>query len=189
MDTEEATQPTPGLEEIAEDMLDVLQRLGNLERSVQELRRTVDESGSQQRRILDQIRSEVAGDRKSVATRVVFDQVAAALDSLELLGRGLDATRDQSAYAQVTAAVATLANVLLALGYQRFDISRGDPFDSNRMQCFGYAVGEQGVVLEALHPGYSSANIVIRPARVLIADPATALNDTSTSKGGARHET
>jgi hypothetical protein len=191
-------RPTPpiALEEIAEDMLDVLQRLGNLERGMQDagagiagLRRALEETAIQQRKSLDTIRSEVVGDRRSLVLRLVFDPVAAAIDSLEMLGRGLDATREQAAYGQITAAAATLANVLLALGYQRFDTVAGEAFDPNRMQCFGYVAGDPGVVLEALHPGYSAANIVIRPARVLIADPAgTPLIQAKPAKEGTRHE-
>lgn len=183
------------LQELAEDMLDVLQRLGNLERQMQEtvagvsdLKRILEESAAQHSRALDAMRAEVTGDRRAIALRLLFEPVAAAIDSLELVARGLDSAVEQKAYGQVKAAAATLANVLLALGYQRFDVARGEPFDGARMQCFGYADGEPGVVLNVLQPGYSASNVVIRPARVLIADPAASIPklDPSADQGGER---
>ena len=179
MPDDEAARAATDFQEVAEDMLDVLQRLGNLERKVQEavnalgdLRRSMEESAAQQARMLEAVRAEISGERRAFATRALFEPVASALDSLELLARGLKGAREQAAQTQVRAAAATLANVILALGYQRFDVVRGEPFDGTRMQCFGYAEGEQGVVLSVVQPGYSASNVVIRPARVLIADPA-----------------
>jgi molecular chaperone GrpE (heat shock protein) len=68
--------------------------------------------------------------------------------------------------------IGTLANLLQAIGYVRFEVNPGEPFDPSRMQCLGYRQGKTGVVLEVLQPGYAAAGSVVRPAGVLIADPA-----------------
>jgi molecular chaperone GrpE (heat shock protein) len=168
------------IEEIADGMLDILQRLANLERqwqesgtAIAELRRYTQDSANHHSRTLEALRAEVAGERKSLALRMIFEPVATALDSLEMLRQGLVSEADQHAHGQLTAAVATLANTLTALGFERFDVAAGERFDPNRMQCFGYAEGEPGLVLEALQPGYTAASVVVRPASVLIADPST----------------
>ncbi|HEY6138665.1 MAG TPA: nucleotide exchange factor GrpE [Thermoanaerobaculia bacterium] len=178
----ETTVPeiSAALDELADGMLDIVQRLANLERQSQEssaaiaeLRRYTQDAVNHHSRTLEALRAEAAGERKLLALRSTFEPVASALDSLELLRQGLDGRSDQRAYGQLTAAAATLANVLTALGFERFDVAAGEPFDPNRMQCFGYAEGEPGLVLQALQPGYTAASIVVRPASVLIAAPTT----------------
>ena len=73
------------LEEIAEDMEDVVHRLGRLERQAQEttalvtaLQTTFAEHSSYQYKLLESLRRDVAGDRKGLAIRVVLDPTAAA---------------------------------------------------------------------------------------------------------------
>lgn len=175
----QATTGSDPLDELAEDMLQVLQQLGAVERQVREtaagvadLRRAVHEGTAQQNRAIENVRAEVVGERRGMALRMVFEPVVSALESIELFARGLDPARDQAAFAQITAVAATLANLLLALGFERFDVARGDAFDPHRMQCFGYAAGPPGVVLDILQPGYATGGVVVRPARVLIADPS-----------------
>lgn len=173
------TGTSEALDELADDMLQVLQQLGAVERQgrdlaagVAELTRSVREGAAQQTRAVDLVRAEVSGERRGASLRLIFEPVVSSLESLELFARGLDPAREQAAFAQITAAAATLSNLLLALGFERFDVARGQPFDPNRMQCLGYAAGEPGIVLDVLQPGYSTGGTVVRPARVLIADPS-----------------
>jgi molecular chaperone GrpE (heat shock protein) len=184
--------PSAALEELADDMLEVLQRLGNLERQSQEtaaaiaeMRRYLQEATNHHSRAVDGLRAEVNGDRRGIALKLIFEPVAAALDSLDMLRQGLDPASDGRAYGQLTAAAATLSNVLAALGFERFDAALGESFDPRRMQSFGHADGEPGVVLGILHPGYTASSTVVRPASVLTADPSAKAapavrNDSST---------
>lgn len=178
--SQKAPTPADALEEIAEDMEDVVHRLGRLERQAQEttasvttLQSTFAEHSAYQYKIVESLRREVAGDRKGLAMRAVFDPTAAALDQLEAICRGFNPSKDQAAFGQVSAAIATLENLLQSLGYSRFTPDIGDSFDPGRMQCMGYVDGNAGVVLQVLRKGYLAGDILVRPAGVLIADPGT----------------
>jgi hypothetical protein len=47
------------------------------------------------------------------------------------------------------------------------------------MECLGYGEGPTGVVLEVMQPGYRTADVVVRPAGVLIADPRAQFSSTA----------
>jgi molecular chaperone GrpE (heat shock protein) len=166
------------IEEIAEDMVDIVQRLGKLERQMQEssaslasLHDVFAEHSSYQYKLVESVRRDLAGDRKALTLRALFDPAALALDQLEVIRKGFDPEKDQAVYGQVSAAAATLDNLLQSLGFTRFVPQPGDSFDPSRMQCLGYASGEIGVVLKVLRPGYLAGDSLVRPAGVLIADP------------------
>jgi len=184
-----ASATRDAIEEIAEDMVDLAHRLGKLERYAQEttaaitaMQNAFAEHSSYQSKLVESLRRELAGDRKGLALRSVFDPTASALDQLEAIRRGFHPEREQAAFGQVSAAVAALDNLLLALGFSRFTPQIGDPFDPSRMQCLGYVPGEIGVVLQILRKGYLAGDVLARPAGVLIADPESVPEDP-----GARH--
>lgn len=181
--------PDDALEEIAEDMEDVIQRLGRLERQSQEtasavasLRDTVAEHSSYQYRLVESVRSDLAESRKGLALRSVFDPTALALDQLEAVRKGFDPEKEQAIYGQVSAATSTLSNLLQSFGFTRFAPDMGTPFDPARMQCLGYAQGQPGVVLQVLQPGYMAGEMLVRPAGVLIADPERKADARPTSR-------
>lgn len=167
------------IEEIAEDMLDVIQRLGSVEQQVQQavvviasVNQAISDQSAYQHRLVEALRRDLLAERRAISYRFLFEPMVSALDSLEMIGRGFDPARDQRSYGQTQAAIGTLANLLQAIGFVRFEVQPGDRFDPARMQCLGYAEGEPGLVLQVLQPGYIGAGAVIRPAGVLIADPA-----------------
>ncbi len=177
------------LEEIAEDMEDVIQRLGRLEQQTQEtasavaaLRDVIAEHSSYQHRLVESVRSDLSEGRKGLALRSVFDPAAGALDQLEAIRKGFDPQKEQAVYGQVSAATSTLSNLLQSLGFTRFVPELGDPFDPTRMQCLGYAQGKPGVVLQVLRPGYLAGETLVRPSGVLIADPEPRAADSAAPK-------
>jgi len=190
-----ASTKAPGspdaLEEIAEDMVDVVQRLGRLERQAQEttasvaaLQTSFAEHSSYQYKLGESLRRDLVGDRKGLALRAVFDPAAAALDQLEAICKGFDPERDRAAFGQVSAAVATLENLLQSLGFSRFAPQTGEAFDPARMQCLGYVEGDPGVVQQVLRRGYLAGDILVRAAGVLIANP-----DTASERAAPKEET
>jgi molecular chaperone GrpE len=165
------------LEEIAEDMLDILERLNSIERQVRE-----------QGRAIETFRTEAWGQSRALSMRYLFDAVAPAIDTLQVLARGLDPAIGAGGYQQVISAAATLNIVLQTLGFQRFDAAAGDPFDPARMECLGYAEGLPGRVLEMIRQGYAAGEIVVRPAGVLIADPRAAKPAEGTAAAARKGE-
>jgi molecular chaperone GrpE (heat shock protein) len=175
----ESSRVGDALHELAEDMLDVMQRLGTAEQLLHDttavldrLTRLVEHGAAQQARSMEQLRQDLTGERRGLIVRGLFDSVVTALDSLEILARACESD-GQPLGMQLQATCATLGNLLRSIGFSRFDVARGDTFQPARMQCFGYAEGPAGVVLEAVQPGYAASDTVVRPAGVLIADPTS----------------
>jgi molecular chaperone GrpE (heat shock protein) len=183
--------PDDALEEIAEDMVDVVRRLGKLERLAQEtasmvtsMRDSFAEQSSYQYRLVEALRRDLESERRGLALRSLFEATAGALDQLEMVGKGFDPVQHQEAYGQVAAAVATLSNLIQSLGFTRFLPQVGEAFDPARMQCLGYTPGEPGMVLQVLRPGYLAGGTLVRPSGVLIADPEIQRAAEAYSSGG-----
>jgi molecular chaperone GrpE (heat shock protein) len=166
--------PDPGdqLRVLADSIARLEERQAGLERRVEEAVAAIKESGATAARALGAMQRDLVGERRGLATRVVFEAVVAALDSLAAMRDGLDGERDGRMLTQIRAVHGTLTNVLQALGFSRFEAEVGEPFDPARMEPLGYAEGARGVVLAAVRPGYLAENAVVRAAGVLIADPA-----------------
>lgn len=159
------------VEEIAEDMLHVLERTAALE---QGLARVADAVAAMDRglvRSVDTLRRELLDDRRSASSRLAFEALAGAAAPLRTLAHALSPRRDARMLNQVAAALATLEGALQTLGYREFTPAVGEPFDPARMECVGYAPGARGVVLAVCTPGYRVGETLARPAGVLIADP------------------
>jgi molecular chaperone GrpE len=146
--------------------------LTELEARVEQLTEAVRASGADTARALEAMHRDLVGERRALATRTVFEAVAAALDSLGTMRDGLEGERDRRMHTQLRAVIGTLTNVLQELGFSQFDAKVGEPFDPARMESLGYADGERGVVLATVRPGYRADDAVVRAAGVLIADPA-----------------
>jgi molecular chaperone GrpE (heat shock protein) len=169
----------PNLEEIAEDMVHLLERLRSMEQAQQELADRIENVGEQvsaqmtaTRRTLNALRRDLLEENKAQASRHAFDAIVPVLDSMRALLNGLDADEDTKTIAQLGAVTSALSNLLQGLGYDVFDAALGEPFDPARMECLGFAEGEPQTVLEAVRPGYRAGDTVVRPAGVRIAEPS-----------------
>jgi molecular chaperone GrpE len=110
---------------------------------------------------------EVGRERADERARVAAEWLP-VLDNLELalqhatgdgaLVEGIRAVRDQA-----------LA-ILIRLGFPRFE-DIGEPFDPTRHEAVGSVESEAppGTVLNAVRPGYGTAETMLRPASVLVA--------------------
>jgi molecular chaperone GrpE (heat shock protein) len=165
-------------EEIAEDMVHLLERLRSMEQVQQELAGRIERIGEQvsaemttTRRTLNAMRRDLLEENKAQATRHAFAAIVPVLDSMRALLDGFHSEEDTKFTAQLRAVISALSTLLQGLGYEHFDAAVGEPFDPTRMECLGFADGEPAIVLDAVRPGYRAGDSVVRPAGVWIAEP------------------
>jgi molecular chaperone GrpE (heat shock protein) len=166
------------LEELAEDMLGLHQRLAEIAHKqaallaqTEQNERSVREQTYLHGRELDKLRRELLGERKALAALSTFSAISPLLDSLRAMHDNLDAGQDERMRVQLKALIQALTATLRGLGFSEFRAEVGEPFDPARMECVGYASGESGKVLAALSPGYCAQEAIVRPASVLLATP------------------
>ena len=167
-------QDSEQLEEIAEDMLHLLERVRSLEQSQESLLARLEESIHAQRetgREVGRVREELLGERKATAVLSLFTGLVQRMDSVRGMLKELDPGKDSRTVEQLTAIDDILALMLRGLGFDEFHPERGDAFDPYRMECVGYALGDPDVVLEVVQAGYEAGGAIARPAPVRIADP------------------
>jgi molecular chaperone GrpE (heat shock protein) len=169
------------IEEIADDMLTLLQKIKDIESAqrdmlarLEQIEHTARESSRFHGRELDSLRRDLLGERKAMSAMTVFNTVVPTLDSLRAMHGKLHHSKDARTRQQLDAVIQAIGVALRGLGFAEFEAAKGEPFDPSRMECLGYAKGEPGVVLDTLRPGYLAQETVIRPAGVLIADPVRA---------------
>jgi molecular chaperone GrpE (heat shock protein) len=156
------------LEELADDMLAVMQRLAQIEQRQITLDEDVRGCASATTRSHEVLRRDLIGEQNTLALRQFVNTVAPALDSLVAMHQGLDSRDDARMQAQLTGVIAILENVLLGMGFRVFLPAAGEPFDAVRMESVGDREGAPGMVAETVRPGYLAGSLVIRPAAVLI---------------------
>jgi hypothetical protein len=184
MDEKAAATPNAGagvetLEEIADDMLHLLERVAALEKrsveimsAVESVARSVQDTNVGLGRSLEATRRDLLEERKALAGRIAFGAVAGGLQSLRALVDSLDPAQDGRMLAQARSLISSLSGVVQSLGFSEFAPEVGVAFDPGRMECAGYADGEAGKVLAVCYPGYTAGETVVRAAGVRIADPA-----------------
>lgn len=161
------------LNEIAEDMLQVLKDLKELQRRQAEIEARLEQLSQGHlatARELDNLRRDLLGERKALAAINVFKTIVPRLDSLRIMQRKLP-KKDSSTRQQLQGIMDALTLILQGLGYMEFKVQLKEPFDPERMECCGYADGPLGMVLGLERPGYLAQEQVVRPAGVLIANP------------------
>jgi len=172
---------TPGgaahivLEELAEDMLRVLERLSRIEGGqaqtlsyFEQMAGNLTAGIASMNRVVEGVRRDFLAERKALAIRDVAGQVAPALESLSCMRDGLDADADSGVRSQLRSITTMLENLMTGMGLQPFTPRIGDPFDPQRMESAGYADGPQGAVIQVIHGGYLAGQVVLRPASVLL---------------------
>jgi molecular chaperone GrpE len=162
------------VEELAEDMVHVLEAIRGLGDGQAELSTRLEELAGahrQQAVELGTLRRDLLGDRRAHANRAAFDAIHPAIDQIRAIHDGLG---DGAAGTklQLSAVISSLRVLLQGLGFVEFVVEVDEPFDPTRMECVAYADGEPGVVLAVVRPGFRTNGAVVRPCGVLIADPA-----------------
>ena len=197
------------LDELLEDQLEVLrqvqtlaveqtrqsQRLDALAESVRGMATTTHQG-------LSRLRTELLSESKGVAHLRTLEALVEPYDRLSNMCEALQRQRNaakpsqrsrrrkskqddsaESVHNQLRAVVMILERAIRDLGFERFEVQVGEPFDPEQMQCSpDYAEGEPGIVLKVMKPGYRAGNAVVIPAEVVIADPLAASADSETTK-------
>lgn len=154
------------LVDIEENQLLLQEQLENLGKSLNDTRRGMAFQVSR-------MKDELIGERKIILEQTTFNTVVSQLDSLHYLEDALSPAEDNRRFIQQLNGVAfCLTNILLGMGFKEFNVAEGMPFDPGKMKVLGPAEGKPGVVLKAVLPGYTFGDVVIRPAGVLIFNPA-----------------
>jgi molecular chaperone GrpE len=119
-------------------------------------------------------RKRVERDRTSVRDFAVADALAALLPVLDDIGRARDHGELEGGFRQVAEA---LDAAVAKLGLTKFG-QPGDPFDPTQHEALMHSYSDtvaEPTAVQILQPGYSYAGRVVRPARVAVAEPTTAL--------------
>lgn len=181
---------TAGLsEEIAEDMLELLRRVTNIERAqsdlslrLEQIETTLRDTARQYASEVEKLRRELLGERKALSALSVFNAVVPMLDSLRVMRAHLNKSKQAPVHQQLDALIQALSTTLRSLGFVEFEAIKNEPFDPARMECLGFASGRPGIVLNAIRPGYRVQEVVARPAGVMLSDPANAAKARSTEE-------
>ena len=167
------------IDEIAEDMLHLLERVAALEQSNAEQAGRIDHVAQLVRethvnlgRSIDTLRRDLLEERKALVNRAAVEAVTSGIVPLRIMLRSLNPEADARLLGQLGAVLGSLGGVLQTLGVREFEPAVGDLFDPAHMECIGYAEGTRGTVLEVCSPGYFAGDAVVRPAGVLIGDPS-----------------
>lgn len=164
-------------EEIAEDLVDVLERLHRVEAGQRDIVRRIDAlddllrtTSKDQRRDLREFRREASGESRAMSALHVFRAVIPFVDQLEEMLPHLDSDEDSTTIAQLKAVRAALQNTLRDLGFTTFTPEVGAPFAPGSMECIGLPT-DQDTTVKAVHRvGYSAGETVVRVATVSVGE-------------------
>lgn len=179
---EDSAAVQESLEEIAEDMLNLLQRVKSIEErqvhlsaQVEQLQQALPQMARAQSQEISTLRTDILGDRKSQAGLSVCKALIPWLDSLRTMRAKLPKKDKQGSRLrpQLNVIIDAVTMMVQSLGFQEFHATPGEPFDPKRMECTGYLPGKPGVVLETERPGYLGGDIIVRPAGVRLGAPSS----------------
>ena len=118
---------TQVVEEVAEDMADVLERLNRIETQQADLMahlggmgRQAQESGRAVAREMALLRDVVAGEQKGALTRGAFNAVVTCLDFVRIMKAGLDDQDDEFTIQQLKAVELSLKSAIQGLGFLEY---------------------------------------------------------------------
>ena len=135
-----------------------------------QLRAALADLDNLRKRFEREVARERQDERASVAASwlPVMDDLDRALEHLESSTEDTDAVTDGVRVVRDHA-----LTVLARMAFPRFT-GVGDPFDPARHEAVGTLPSDQppGTVVEVLRPGYGTVDLVLRPAAVLVAEPA-----------------
>lgn len=171
------------LEEIAEDLFELRDRIKAIERGQQRILQQLADvlntfiaSRKSGYRQFEKLRKELLGEKNTRVVSNTLRSIVSNLDSLREMRQGLNRRKDQRLSKQLLAVESSLGTIVQGLGFEEFHVIKGEPFDPGRMECLGYQKGKTSTVLKVIRAGYRTNESVFRPAGVYIADPADESN-------------
>lgn len=163
------------LEELAEDLLILLQKVKTLEinqaaviQQMQELSRINQEQLRQHAYDMDKLRKDLLSERKALAARSTFNAILPNLDSLLILRAELPGGESNPAFLMLDAVISSLVTITQTLGIQEYESAAGAAFDPQSMECLGQEEGSANLVVKTIRRGYKYGEQVFRPCGVII---------------------
>lgn len=163
------------VQEVAEDMEDVLQGMGklekrqaNLEAKLEQLTQEIAAKAQVDAKELNRLRKDLLEEQDSLMGVGVFNLVVPTLDSLHIMLTSLDETADSRVFGQVQSILVTLENLLRRVNISAFSVEAGEDFDAARMRCEGFIESEILGVVKMTRLGYRIRDKTLREAAVLL---------------------
>ncbi len=163
------------LEELAEDLLILLQKVKTLEinqtaviQQMQEMSRINQDQLHQHAYEMDKLRKDLLSERKALAARSTFNAILPNLDSLLILRTELPGGASHPAFMMLDAVISSLITITQTLGIQEYESAAGAAFDPQIMECLGQEEGPANLVIKTLRRGYKFGEQIFRPCGVII---------------------
>jgi molecular chaperone GrpE (heat shock protein) len=164
------------MEEIADDLLELMKRMGQLESRLAAVAATVDALQQQagasahvQGVEIEKLKEALLSDRKEYIGRSTFNVVRPAFESLQDLKGGYEKQQaDPEQIRHTQSLIDVLGGVIQMLGYQAFAPDPGQDFDPQTMECAGHADGVPGKIVRVERPGYRAGSVLVRPCAVVL---------------------
>ena len=163
------------LEEMAEDMLHLIEASAKMESRVGQILAAVSQVSQNQQNFhreqmveAGKLKKELVSERKALIARSTFNAILPAIESLTLNCKALDYDEDIRLISQMTVVTDMLKNVIQSLGYFSFGVVPGTLFDPASMECIGYDDGDASKVIRVERMGYKTENALIKPCGVIL---------------------
>jgi len=163
------------VEEIADDMLHVLERIGALEEKINtntakimELQESYARGFKSYGMELEKLKDALLSERKALRARSVLNAILPALETLQITRKAYKPQEDSAVVNQISALINMLRSTIQSLGFEPFEAQPGDAFDPFSMQCLDYAEGEEGKVVRTEKEGYKAGDTVVKPSGVVL---------------------
>jgi molecular chaperone GrpE (heat shock protein) len=176
------------VEEVADDMLDIIKKIGQIENkitllgsTVQYLQQLVENSSKSIVIEIDRIKEILISDRKEFTSRSTLNALIPTLESLRFIEEISVEEKDNRLRKQSELIRSVLTGLIQMLGYREHEAKTGTDFDPFTMRCMGYDDGEPGKVIRTVYPGYISGNLMVKPCGVILGKKTNTQNTVQQS--------
>lgn len=163
------------LDETAEDMLNIMERLNKIDSKIDSLNDQVSTipqilEKSQRQYLIEQekLKSEIIGEKKAFVNRSTFNALLPVFDSLTHYKNSMTGEESSVLYNHARGIIDLLNNTMLMLGYVSYSVNQGADFDPETMECLGFTEGGHHKVMVIDRKGFKAGTKVIRPCGVII---------------------
>jgi len=163
------------VEELADDMLHLIERVGPIEESLRTLVSAVGELQEAQARGLkslgleiEKLKEALFSDRKAFLAVSTLNALLPTLESLEIMQKAPQSGVSDPEGDHVSVLSAMLRNIIKGLGFTAFEAGPGEPFDPASMECLDFSPGEEGKVVRTIRAGYRAGETVVKPCGVVL---------------------
>lgn len=176
------------LDELADDMLEVIKKINQIESRVSALGALVQ---YQQQMLeggvasivmeMNRLKENLLSDRKEFAMRSSLNAILPSLESLGYIEEMYRDDGDARPQKQCELIKNVLTGLIRTMGYREFESKVGSDFDPYTMASAGNEEGEPGKVLRVAWPGYLFGQSVVKPCGVILGKKKSSQNSDQPS--------